>query len=76
MPELLSSWNLAQENCPMSHGKYLSLREAIKGSFLERFAKEHKTTGDRNQFNRVLNAMTKTPSATGQASDRKSNDED
>ncbi len=60
----------------MAVGKYLSLREAIREGLLKRFAKEHKTTGDRNQFNRVLNAMTKTPLATGQASDRKSNDED
>lgn len=46
----------------MAIGKYLSLREAIREGLLKRFAKEHKSTGDREQFDICLAAMTKTPS--------------
>ncbi len=60
----------------MSVGKYLSLREAIKDGLLKRFAKKHKTTGDREQFESVLDAMIRTPVVNDQASDRKSDDED
>lgn len=60
----------------MAIGKYLSLREAIREGLLKRFAKEHKTTGDRGKFERVLDAMTRKPLANGQAFDRKSGDED
>ena len=60
----------------MAIGKYLSLREAIREGLLKRFAKKHKTTGDRDQFEGVLDAMIRTPATNGQASDRKSNGED
>ena len=60
----------------MAIGKYLSLREAINGGLLKRFAKEHKTTGDKDQFQNTLAAMTRKPLTSGQASDRKLNDED
>jgi predicted RNA-binding Zn ribbon-like protein len=56
----------------MSIGKYLSLREAIDRGLLKRFAKEHRTTGDREQFDAVLSAMIKKPSKDDQASDPKS----
>ena len=60
----------------MAIGKYLSLREAIRGGLLKRFANEHKTVGDKKRFESTLAAMTKKPLTNGQASDRKSGDED
>ncbi len=60
----------------MAIGKYLSLREAIREGLLKRFAKEHKTTGDKGQFESTLAAMTRKPLTDGQASGRKSGDED
>lgn len=60
----------------MAVGKYLSLREAINEGLLKRFAKEHKTTGDKDRFESTLASMTKGPVTNGQASDRKSGDED
>lgn len=60
----------------MAIGKYLSLREAINEGLLKRFAKDHKTTGDKDQFESTLAAMTKKPSAERQAYDRKTHDED
>ena len=60
----------------MAIGKYLSLREAINEGLLKRFAKDHKTTGDREQFESTLSAMTRKPVASDQASDPKSGDED
>lgn len=43
----------------MSRGKYLSLEEARKKKQLDRFAKEHPSTGDKGLFNRLFKAMTK-----------------
>lgn len=60
----------------MAVGKYLSLREAIQEGLLKRFAKEHKTTGDKGRFESTLAAMTRKPSTNDQASDRKFRDED
>ena len=60
----------------MAIGKYLSLREAINDGLLKRFAKDHKTTGDREQLDNVLTAMIKTPSTDDQASARKKGRED
>ena len=60
----------------MAIGKYLSLREAIQRGLLNRFAKNHQTTGDREQFERVLAAMTRKPSTSGQAFVPKSRCED
>lgn len=44
----------------MSRGKYLSLEEARKTGKLNRFAKEHPSEGDRERFERLLDAMSKT----------------
>ena len=60
----------------MAIGKYLSLREAINEGLLKRFAKEHKTTGDKDQFEKTLAAMTRKPVTSDQACNRKSHDED
>ncbi len=53
----------------MSRGKFLSLQEARKSGQLDRYAKEHPATGDRDAFNRVLQAMAsgKKPRAKGKA---------
>lgn len=42
----------------MSRGKHLSLSEARKSGKLERFAKEHPAVGDRDEFEKLLGAMT------------------
>ena len=60
----------------MGIGKHLSLREAINERLLKRFAKEHKTTGDREQFDETLTAMIKTPSKDDPTSARKKGRED
>lgn len=52
----------------MAIGKYLSLREAIREGLLQRFAKEHKTIGDKGRFEQTLSAMTRKPATNGQAS--------
>ena len=41
----------------MSRGKYLSLEEAIKSKKLDRFAKEHPSTGDRKRFDALFDAI-------------------
>jgi hypothetical protein len=46
----------------MATGKYLSLEEARKLRRLERFAKEHPTTGNKKQFDLLLHKMAKKPS--------------
>ena len=53
----------------MSRGKHLSLEEARRSGQLDRYAKEHPATGDRDAFNRVLRAMAsgKKPKAKGKA---------
>jgi hypothetical protein len=43
----------------MSTGKYLSLEEARKAKKLDRFAKEHPSTGDAARFGGLLDAMAK-----------------
>lgn len=54
----------------MSSGKYLSLEEARKQKALDRFCKEHPSTGDEEQFDEALNAMASgKPSAKHQTSD-------
>lgn len=60
----------------MAVGKHLSLREAIREGLLKRFAKEHKTTGDRQRFDETLSAMLKRPSADDPASGPKKGRED
>jgi len=46
----------------MSSGKYLSLEEARKQKRIERFVKEHPTTGNKKQFELLLHKMAKKPS--------------
>lgn len=41
----------------MARGKYLSLEEARKLKRLDHFCKEHPSAGDREQFDRLLDAM-------------------
>ena len=41
----------------MSRGKYLSLEEARKAKQLDRFAKEHPSSGDEAAFNDCLSRM-------------------
>ena len=43
----------------MARGKYLSLEEALKKGQLERFAKEHPSTGDKDLFDDLFNRMAK-----------------
>ena len=46
----------------MSQGKYLSLEEARKEKRLERFAKDHPTTGSMKKFDALLRRMARKPS--------------
>lgn len=43
----------------MARGKYLSLEEARKSKKLERFTKEHDSSGDEKQFDELLKRMAK-----------------
>lgn len=43
----------------MSTGKYISLEEARKTGQLERFAKEHQSKAKKDNFDVLLDAMTK-----------------
>lgn len=43
----------------MSRGKFLSLEEARNAGELDRFAKEHPSTADRDRFTRLLDAMSR-----------------
>lgn len=52
----------------MSRGKYLSLKEARETRQIKRFCDAHPSEGDEAKFNRLLDAMTKTPAATDQTS--------
>lgn len=53
----------------MSRGKYLSLEEARQQKKLERFAKEHQTTGNKPAFDDLLKKMAKTPPPDDQTSE-------
>jgi len=55
----------------MATGKYLSLEEARKQGKLDRFCKEHPSTGRAGIFDELLAAMTKTPVRVGQTLRRK-----
>ena len=44
----------------MSIGKYISLEEARKTGQLDRFIKEHPSKGNKELFNKLLDAATKT----------------
>ena len=54
----------------MSRGKHLSLEEARKTGALKQFAKEHPSTGDKDAFDSILNALIKTPPTNAKTSDR------
>lgn len=41
----------------MSRGKYLSLEEARRTGQLDRFAKEHPSTGNEQEFDTLLDAI-------------------
>ena len=41
----------------MARGKYLSLEEARRMGQVDRFCKEHPSVGNRERFERLLNAM-------------------
>ncbi len=41
----------------MARGKYLSLEEARRMDRLDQFCKEHPSTGDRDRFDRLFEAM-------------------
>jgi len=43
----------------MSTGKYISLEEARNSDQLERFAKEHHSEADKEEFESLLDAMCK-----------------
>ena len=60
----------------MSRGKHLSLEEARRSGQLDRYAKEHPATGDRDRFNALLRKMTsgKKPPATGKEGEDASED--
>ncbi len=50
----------------MARGKYLSLEEARKLGKLDRFAKEHPSTGNAEAFDDLLDAMAKGEPPTSQ----------
>lgn len=52
----------------MSRGKNLSLHEVRETGQIKRFCKEHPSEGDTERFDRLLDAMTKTPVAADQTS--------
>jgi hypothetical protein len=54
----------------MSRGKYLSLEEARKKGQIDRFCKEHPTTGDRSLFDHILDGLIKNPSKASGTSSR------
>ena len=60
----------------MSIGKYLSLPEARIRKLLERFAKQHPSSGDEDDFDHLLDTMTRKPESGDQTSDSSRRDED
>ena len=58
----------------MSRGKHLSLEEARKAGRLDRFSKEHPSTGERDEFDRALAAMLKGSGAGGETSEAESSE--
>ena len=54
----------------MARGKYRSLEEARKSGKLERFAKEHQSESEGDQFRLLLDAMAKGSREGEQTSDR------
>ena len=60
----------------MSRGKYLSLPEARKKKQLDRYAKEHPSTGDADQLEELIGKMLKKPESIGQTSKKRRGRED
>ena len=60
----------------MAIGKYLNLSEAQKKKLLGRFIKDHPSTGDEDEFDRLLDAMARKPESTDQTSDSSRQPED
>ncbi len=56
----------------MSRGKYLSLEEARQDDQLDRFAKEHPSTGNQKVFDKLFDAMAKKPAKAGRTSSKAS----
>jgi hypothetical protein len=54
----------------MSRGKYLSLEEARKKHLLDRFCKEHPSTGDKDALDGILDGLIKNPSEASETSSR------
>lgn len=60
----------------MAIGKYLNLSEAQKKELLDRFIKEHPSSGDEEGFDRLLDAMARKPESADQTSDSSRQRED
>jgi hypothetical protein len=60
----------------MAIGKYLSLPEARIRKLIGRFTKQHPSTGDEDEFDRLLDFMAGKPESEGQTSDSSRRDED
>ena len=60
----------------MSRGKYLSLPEARKKKQLKRFAAEHPSEGNTEEFDRLLGALSRTPESDDQTSKKTESHED
>lgn len=54
----------------MSIGKHISLKEARKEKKLDRFFKEHPSTGDEDAFDGILNAMVRKKPSDDETSPR------
>ncbi len=52
----------------MAIGKHISLEEARQEKKLDRFFKEHPSTGDEDAFDSIFHNMTKSSSADGETS--------
>jgi hypothetical protein len=60
----------------MAIGKYLSLPEARIRKLLDRFVKNHPSTGDEDRFDHLLDAMARKPESDDQTYDSSRRDED
>jgi hypothetical protein len=60
----------------MAIGKYLNLSESQKTKLLDRFTKEHPSSGDEDEFDRLLDVMARKPESVDQTSDSSRQRED
>ena len=60
----------------MAIGKYLSLPEARIRKLINRFVKNHPSTGDEDRFDHLLDAMARKPELDHQTPDSSRRDED